>query len=145
MLLGGFPSAASSITQATVSAYLDAVIDYPVDAIQAAYQDYRDKKVPDHANWGFPPTAPQFGDRARLHTEVMAIRARRAAGADSQIVAYPIGQEPPPGAVPLGPLSIDYGNGAIDMSWMTPEEKRRVLISNGKDIPTREESRALVA
>lgn len=74
MLLGGFNS---QVTQATVSAYVDAVIEAPVEAVRLAYKDYRDKQVPGH-DYRFAPTAPDFGARVRMRQAILERQERPA-------------------------------------------------------------------
>lgn len=110
MLLGGFNS---SVTQATVSAYTDAVRAYSTEAVRAAYEDYRDQKVAGH-DYRFPPTAPLFAGRARMHQNIFD----RAAGVSDGIKLY------------NGMLDMDFGNGRVDLRGLTAAEQD-VIIANG--------------
>lgn len=127
MLLGGYSQ--SQITQATVSAYTDAVATYPVNAVRAAYEDYRDKKVASH-DYRFPPTAPNFADRVRMHATLTQPRDPVTREVPEGCKLLPDGTIVVPVGVPFdwdntlipdGDV-VDYGYGAVRLGGLTRRE-----------------------
>jgi hypothetical protein len=81
-------------------------------------------------NKSFRPKAPELVEQVRLFAN--AIRFREGAKDErAQIVSYPIGSAPPPPMVALGPISVDFGAGKIDMRDMRPSEKEAVHANRG--------------
>lgn len=64
MMLRGFPSSQSSMTEATVNAYVTAVQDCSLAAVQRACQSFIRGSVPGHNN-DFAPAAPKLAQVAR--------------------------------------------------------------------------------
>lgn len=118
-MLAGFPGQ-SNITAATVMAYLLAVEHCSDEAIASACMAYLRHQVADH-DYQFAPTAAQLG-----HTASM-FEPREADPDLGDLIAYPIGADVPEGAVPLGPTSVDFGYGRIDMSRMSHAEKEETM------------------
>lgn len=139
MLLEGFPSSANTTTDAVVNAYATALTGIELQYIKLACGRFIRGHV-ERQNHSFAPSAAEMSREAqRLQAD-----AQRAAQKGDGLTVYRIGAEPPEGTVPLGPTKVDYGDGPIDMSWMTPDQKRRVITSRGRDVPGREESRELM-
>ncbi len=138
--LDGFPSSAR-LTSGQIDAYLEALAEFRYDALTHALRRFREEDVEDY-NASYVPTVPQLIKQVKLFDTVLRrIDADRAAR--PKLVVYPIGGEPPPRAVPLGPIKVDFGNGPIDLSKNTPEEIDEVFRLRGP-LPPKEPELALV-
>lgn len=126
--LRGYPNLASSIGKATISAYLAAVDRYSVTALQGALDRYRANEVAGHDK-RFVPNAIELADVVRMFDTAERYQRKRAAGIGHRddVISIPIGSDPPPGYVPLGPLQVDFGSGRIDMRGMDHATKEHVL------------------
>ena len=100
-MLAGFPSFSSSISQTTGEAYLRAVEEGSLSAIEAACSAYLKGQV-GGASLEFPPSAAQL---AKLVT-VLDDAAMSLSSSRGGLVAYRIGEQPPAGTVPLGATDI---------------------------------------
>jgi hypothetical protein len=131
MMMAGFPFLAGRVDRAIIDAYLAAVANNSVEAVALACRRFAEGDVP---GWdaGRAPTAPQVAQQARIFDQARAYQANREAR--DRLVAYKMGELPPPGATPIGPLEVDFGNGRIDMRDMTPTDKETVL-RTGKPLP----------
>jgi hypothetical protein len=126
-LLASFPG--SSITEATVNAYLAAVEDFSAEAVKLACRRFVAGDVPGQ-NKAFRPSAAELVEQVRIF--VSAIRIRDAGKEErAQLVSYPIGGEPPPPMKALGPVEVDFGGGRINMRDMTPSQKEEILANKG--------------
>ena len=96
LMLAGFPSSQSSITEATADAYMAAVSHCPIAGIEAACAEFLKGQVGNHDN-NFPPPAPKLAAMAHALGE-----AARSLSEGPRLVSYKIGEQPPPGYVPLG-------------------------------------------
>lgn len=153
----GFPASASSITDATVTAYAIALNGIEIEHVQMACGRFIRGQIERFDHNRAPSAAELTREAERLQDE-----ARRKLGYDTahpviqsppegyrltkdkRNIIVPAGQPMPAGYATIGPLKANFGHGEIDMSWMTPEQKRRVLASNGRDVPERQ-GKALVA
>lgn len=104
-MLAGYPSSQSSITDATVDAYLAAVAHCSIEGVEAACGAFLQGRVETHDD-AFPPTAPRLAALAFALGEA----ARRLAEGP-RLVSYRIGAPPPAGTVPLG---------AKEDRWVSP-------------------------
>lgn len=118
--LGGFPFLAGRMDRALIDAYLAALSEFSAEAVALACRRFSDCDVP---GWdpSRPPSAAQIVQQARLFTNLAEYKER------PRLVAVPIGKPLPDGMRTLGPLSVNFGHGNIDMSGMTPDEKEEVL------------------
>jgi hypothetical protein len=98
VMLAGFPSSQSGINEVTPEAYLRAVSDCSLPAVEAACAAFLRGEVSGHNN-DFPPTAPRL---ASLATALDQMAQSMANG--PRFVSYPIGGKPPAGYVALGPV-----------------------------------------
>ena len=128
-MMSGFPSSQGRVTEDVMASYLEAVEDFPVEAIGHACKRFLTGDVPGHNN-GFMPTAAELSEQSKLFADVLA-QIERNRQEEPKLIMVPIGEPLPEGAVPLGPISIDFGDGRIDMRGMTPAEKEAVLTSKG--------------
>lgn len=96
LMLAGFPSSQSAITEATADAYLMAVSRCDIAGIEAACGAFLQGQVSGHDRV-YPPTAPQLASMA----QALGDAAQRLAEGP-RLVTYRIGGEPPKGYVPLG-------------------------------------------
>lgn len=101
-MLAGFPSSQSAINDDTASAYLRAVGHCSLAAIEAACTAFLRGQVTGHNN-DFPPTAPRLAALADALGE-----AARSLAEGTRLIAYRIGEQPPPGTVPLGGETDDW-------------------------------------
>lgn len=73
----------------------------------------------------FAPTPAQIGQWCRRQDELIGASSGQSDG--QKLVPYPLGEQPPEGMVALGPVKVNFGQGTIDMSEMSPAEKEEVL------------------
>jgi hypothetical protein len=119
-LLRGFPSSAASVSRGLIDSYVSILGTYSIKSVRQACDRYAHGQV-ERADDRFAPSAAELAQMARMFDEI----AKPALV--EQLVVYPIGGEPPPGHVPLGPLEIDHGHGRIDMRGMDHRTKEFVL------------------
>ncbi len=128
-LFGAYPSMQSARPE-TLDAYMVATDDFLSEALARACTRFIRGEVPDHSN-AFMPTGPELAAQCRVFDGVLrSIEASKEAPR-YKLVPYPIGGEPPPPAVALGPTKVDFGSGMIDMTDMSPAEKEAVLRDKG--------------
>ena len=109
-----FPSLASkdqSSINMLVSGYTDGLAEYSVEAVTRACRDFAQGAVEGY-NIEYPPTGPQMAARARLWHQ--ALRPKE----DSPRLYN-------------GLLSVDFGDGRIDLRGMTAEQQDAVLRNKG--------------
>ena len=110
-----------------MKAYLVAVSDCSIEAVERACTAFLKGQVIDFNN-DFASTGPRLAEEARKWDAAMRTHAEAVdARSRERLVGYPIGALPPPPAVPLGPLEVDFGTGVINMRGMSPAEKEAVL------------------
>lgn len=126
-MLEGIPSLQGQISAGMVEAMVDAVDDCRVDAVAHACRRFNRGEVDGH-NPDYAPSAGKFAVQARLFDTVLR-KIDRDKEERPVLISYPIGGEPPPPSVALGPLEIDFGSGPIDMRDMTPAEKEFVMVN----------------
>jgi hypothetical protein len=117
VMLAGFPSSQSSINEITPEAYLRAVSDCSLAAVEAACAAFLRGEVTGFNN-DFPPTAPRLASLASALDQVAHSMAN-----GPRFVSYPIGGKPPAGYAPLGPKE-DRWNGP---SRITKAEATKAL------------------
>lgn len=121
-MLEAWPS--GNVTSGTDAAYASAVENESREAVKVACAEFAAGTLDrDHR---FAPTGAEFAQRVRLIETAIAYRDRTAPPAP-KLVSYPIGGEPPPGYVPLGPLEADFGHGRIDMRGLDHRTKEYIL------------------
>lgn len=123
--MNNFPASLSNITQGVVNAYVEATADCEIEAILRSADQYGGGRVDEHKG-PYAPPAPDFARNARMWVQALRV-LRGAAEEQVKLVAYPIGGEPPPPLVPLGPIEIDHGFGKIDMREMSHADKEAVI------------------
>lgn len=126
-----------SASGAQIDAYIAAVSGYSANAVRQAV----DRLVGGHVqrNHEFMPNAPELAIQARMFHEI----EQRSAGAPAEkLVSYPMGELPPPGHVPLGPLEVDAGHGRIDLRGLSHKDKEYVLTHHR--LPTRKDEQQQV-
>lgn len=96
LMLAGFPTSQSAINEITAEAYLNAVSNCSIDAIEAACGAFLQGQVTGHNN-DYPPTAPRLASLALALGD-----AARSLADGPRLISYRIGAEPPAGTVPLG-------------------------------------------
>ncbi len=96
VMLAGYPAMQSSINEATVEAYLRAVSNCSIPALDAACTAFLMGQVTGHDN-NFPPTAPRLASLALALGD-----AARSLADGPMLVSYRMGEAPPKGTVPLG-------------------------------------------
>ncbi len=120
-MLAGWPSLAGMDLGALTSAMVTACEEYSLDAVAAACERFAKGEV--DRNHAFPPTAPELASQARMLHNILN---RVTVGGDG-LISYRMGEEPPPGATPLGPVKIEVAGRVRDVSHLTYEEKMAVL------------------
>ena len=101
-MLAGYPSSQSNISEATAESYISAVSGCDIAAIEAACSAFLRGQVTGHNN-DFPPTAPRLASLAKALGD-----AARSLASGTRLVSYRIGEQPPPGTVPLGGQTDDW-------------------------------------
>lgn len=135
-LLRGYPSLASSITRGVIDSYVSAVDGYSVTALRNACERYRTGDVEGYdRRW--PPNAAELATMARMFDELAKRDTERA----PKLVVYPIGGEPPPGHVPLGPIEVNFGHGRIDMRGL--DHKTKEFVMQHKRLPEPAETKQI--
>lgn len=130
MMLNGFPSS-SKVTDANVDAYLAAVDDVGVDAVQRSCKQFVSGKVEGRNN-AFVPTAAELSANARAWQEAIAyVITQQELRKTERIVVYKAGEQPPPPSKPLGPIKLEIGGFMRDVSDWTHDEKEEAM-STGK-------------
>lgn len=130
-LFSGFPSFADKVTAEMLDTYLQAVGPYATEIVDRAIADFISQDVPGY-NPAFPPTAPMLAGRCQVWMGIVEKTGRRLEDRQrGDLVSYPMGEPPPKGYTPLGPIKVNFGHGAIDMSEMTHEEKEAVMRAKG--------------
>ena len=96
VMLAGYPGMQAGINEATVEAYMRAVSNCSITAIEAACTAFLMGQVTGHDN-NFPPTAPRLGSLAFALGE-----AAHSLAHGPRLISYRMGEQPPPGTRPLG-------------------------------------------
>lgn len=96
MMLAGFPSSQSAISEITAESYLLAVSNCTISAIEATCAAFLQGQVTGHNN-DFPPTAPRLASLALALGD-----AARSLADGPRLISYRMGEAPPAGTVPLG-------------------------------------------
>lgn len=122
-MLEAFPSGA--ITEDTPLAYADAVAECSIEAVKLACHDFASGRV-EGRDKRWVPSGAEFAERVRLMDKAIA-RRDGTAPAIEETKVYRIGESPPAGYVPLGPVSVDFGHGRIDMKALSHKDKEYVL------------------
>ncbi len=132
-LLRGYPSLASSITRGVIDSYVAAVEGYSVSSLRNACERYRTGDVEGYdRRW--PPNAAELATVARMYD---TIERRETEPPVPKLVSYPIGGEPPPGYVAMGPVEVSFDGGPrINMRDMSPREREYVM--QHKRLPPRD-------
>jgi hypothetical protein len=129
-MLEAWPS--GNVTSGTDAAYAATVENESLEAVTVACAEFSAGTLDrDHR---FAPTGAEFAQRVRLIETAIDYRDRRRAIAAGDIieppklVSYPMGGEPPPGYVAMGPIEVSFDGGArIDMREMTPRQREYVM------------------
>lgn len=130
-LLEGYPSLAGQISEAMIDAFHAQVADYRLDAVAHAAKRLASGQVEGRDN-AYPPNASELSHQARLFDGVLRNIEANKVDAEKLIVV-PIGEKPPEGFVPLGPVSVDFGKGNIDLSGKSHAEKEAILAAGGQE------------
>ena len=136
-MMRGFPSSQERITEGVVAAYLEAVAEIGLEAVDRSVTQFITGRVEGRNN-AFLPTAAELASNARLWQEAIAtVETNRALAAATRMVPYKIGEGPPPPAKPLGPIRLEVGGIMRDTSDWSHEEKEFAM-RTGKLPPTRQ-------
>lgn len=118
-----FDSFRYSATDGQIDAYITAVSAYSPWAVSKAVDRLVSGGV--DRQHQFAPTAAELAQQARLFD---GIKPDDDDGAPAErLVSYPIGGEPPPGFVPLGPIEVAFEGRRIDMRGLDHATKEFVL------------------
>lgn len=110
-LLVGFPSS-SGMSAAAIDAYVEAVEEYSLEAVQMAYRKFQRLAVKDF-NPNFAPPALKFAQVVSEQDAMVRESTARSLRYPSNVVSYPIGGKPPPGFVPLGAYDVSDDKGGV--------------------------------
>lgn len=125
-MLTFFGSASTKLTDDQISAYVDAVEDTSLDAVQRSCKQFRGGRV--ERNNAFVPTPVELAINARQwDTTIATITASQELRKLERIVPYKIGERPPPPSEALGPIKIEVNGISRDVSHLTLTEKELVL------------------
>lgn len=125
-MMSGFPSS-SKITDANVDAYLAAVADIGLEAVQRSCEQFAKGQVENRDN-AFMPSAAELAVNARLWQEAIAhVETQRALAAERRLVSYPIGEKPKPPMEPLGPTKMEIAGMMVDTSEWSYAEKDEAM------------------
>lgn len=119
-----FDAFRTSPTENQIRAYIAALDGCSAEATRDACRAFVTGTVSEFKYDYGPPTAPRLATLARMLEPIKA-----EAG---EIVVYPIGELPPPGFMPLGPTSVDFGHGRIDLRGLSHAEKEAILQNKGR-------------
>jgi hypothetical protein len=128
-MFSGFLSSLAKVTKGVISSYAETLEPYSLEVVTLACARFKDCDVPDQSR-EFAPSVAALADQCRLFRDAIAFRDRNKAERE-KIIVYPIGELPPPPAVPLGPISVDFGHGRIDMRDKTPAEREAIMQAKG--------------
>lgn len=121
-MLAGF---GSNVANPTIDAMVRVCLPFQIEAVQQACERFTNKEVDGH-DYRFPPNAPQLVDQVRLLDRVLnRIAGRRGTG----LIPYRMGESPPEGTVPLGPVKIEVDGRIRDVSHLTHAEKEEILLT----------------
>lgn len=128
MMIGARANSQSAISADTVKAYLIAVSDSSLWAIEQATTAFIKGNVLEYDFNYYPPSAPRLAIEARKWDEanqlLLAGRERRA---KERLVSYPIGTLPPPPLEPLGPIKLDIDGVPTDVSAWSNDQKNEAI------------------
>lgn len=122
-MLAGWASSQSSVTEGTLDAFVMAVDGLPIEALQHACKRFASGQVPNRNN-AFMPSSAELAEQTRLFADVLG---QLSGSRSEKLLAVPIGEPIPVGYSPLGPISVDFGQGSIDMRDLTAAEKEEVF------------------
>lgn len=128
-LFDGFRNT-GDVTRSVTQLYVDLTAKFSMEAVGRSVTQFTTVGVAGR-NSNFAPSSAEFYQNVEMWEQAMDT-LRRHREERPQLVAYPIGGEPPPPTKPLGPLSVDFGQGVIDMRDMTPSQKEAVLQNKGR-------------
>ncbi len=129
-LYRAFPSSQMNLTEGNMAAYVEATAAISIDALGRSVEQFITGKV--ERNNAFVPSAPELAENARAWQAALGRVADAQAVVDAQaLVSYPIGEAPPEGMVALGPMTVDFGSGPIDLRDKTAAEKEEILQNKG--------------
>lgn len=122
--LSGYGSA-TDLSETNINTYVSRLAEFSVEAVAYAVRQFNMGEVDGH-DPAFPPSAAALARMTKIYNDVL-LRVSRAKNERDRLVAYRIGDEPPPGTAPLGPLEVDFGQGKIDMRNLSPTDKAYVM------------------
>lgn len=125
-LIAGYPSLAGRASTALIDAFIGATEDEPIEALKVACTDFARGEVPGH-DPAYPLTAPQLAQRTRFIADLHRRLKPKDARQRPLIVAYAVGQTPPEGYEPLGPIKMEIEGIMRDTSDWTPAEKDEAM------------------
>lgn len=116
-------------SRALTEAYLDPVKEYSLSAIQQAFERFRDNEVAGvDANYAI--NVPQWVSQVKMLDSIL----KRVRSGPDGLIVYRMGELPPPGTEPLGPIKIEINGIPTDVSHLTFAEKE-IAMKTGR-LPT---------
>lgn len=127
MMMNGFPSSQDRVTAETIRAYLLAVDDLGVEAVERSCRQFA-RGLVENRNNAFMPTAAELASNARLWQDAIGyVDASRALAQAQRITPYRIGESAPPPATPLGPTRLEVEGLMRDTSDWSHDEKEEAI------------------
>lgn len=115
----------ASLTEGQLAAYIKAVAGFDVTSLAAGVARFSNGTVPWYTTDHRPPTAPELAREVELHYRKPVENAR------INIVAFPLGANPPEGYITYGG-KVNFGAGNIDLSQLNESERDYVMSHNGR-------------
>lgn len=104
-------------------------MDCSEEAIARSVEQYTSGRVEEHRG-AYAPSTGDFARNVRMWGQALAVLA--GAQIRDRLVVYPMGALPPPPAVPLGPIKVDFGQGTIDLTGLSYAEKEAIIENKGR-------------
>lgn len=137
-LLMTFPSS-QALGDEVLNGYVDAVVDFSVEAVASACERFAKGQVPGRNN-AFPPSGAELATQARIFQRTPSDTPRIPTNripegyrvtADGRALIVPTGKPMPDGFKSHGG-KVDFGGGSIDLAPLTIEERDYVFKHHGK-------------
>lgn len=96
-MIAGYPVISKALGDDTARAYLAAVEDVSLPAVEAAAMSFLTGRATSGGDTQFPPSAPRFAEVAR-----MLDTAAQSLSEGVRVIAYRQGEQPPKGTTPVG-------------------------------------------
>lgn len=124
-LFRGYLYLIGKVSAASTKSYLDALETVPLGAVKQAVERILSPNGPEQ--WRtYAPSAPDLAAYAALFDRP------GPTGEGDGLISYRMGELPPPGYVPLGPIDVDFGHGRINMRGLSHAQKEAIMQNKGE-------------